>query len=290
MASSLMDHVSRERVVGFLAALEGERNPATSPERLLAAQSYVAEAWRSWGLQVSLDAVVDGEQCAGLHNVIAHPDGNPTRPRLIIGAHLDTVAGTPGADDNASGVAALLEASRVIATNRVSAAVEFVGFALEEVGMIGSSQYAERLRQVGQPLIGMLSLEMVGFTEAQGLQHYPWFLKGRFPSMGTYLGLGANRRSHRLLKTVAEAMRSVPDLPIETLVVPANGAWFPEIRLSDHAPFWDAGYPALLVTDTAFFRNPHYHQPTDTVSTLDLDFLTKVTQGLVRVIEELAGG
>ena len=131
----------------------------------------------------------------------------------------------------------------------------------------------------------MCSLEMIGFTESQGLQRYPWFLQGRYPSTGTFIGLAANTRSRALLATVAEAMRTVPSLPVETIMIPGSGWMVPESRLSDHAPFWDQGYPALLVTDTSFFRNPHYHQASDTVDTLDLNFLTKVTQGLVLAIE-----
>jgi hypothetical protein len=134
----------------------------------------------------------------------------------------------------------------------------------------------------------MLSLEMVGFTESEGTQRYPWFLEGRFPPTGTYLGLAGNSRSRTLLAIVAEAMRSVPGLPVETLTLPANGWLFPEARLSDHSPFWDRGYPALLVTDTSFFRNPHYHRPSDTIATLDLAFMEKVCRGLVATVGALA--
>ena len=221
-------------------------------------------------------------------NLLAQPAGAGQDPQLIIGAHVDTVPGTPGADDNASGVAALLEISRIIAAAPAPWPVTFTVFTLEELGMIGSAHYARTLRRAQTPLIGMLSLEMIGFTETEGLQHYPWFLKGRYPATGDYVGLAGNRRSRTLLRRVAEAMRIVEGLPVEMMELPGNGWMLPEARLSDHASFWDAGYPALLVTDTSFFRNPHYHQATDTVETLDLGFLTKVTQGLVRTVEALS--
>ena len=254
-----------------------------SRARLEAAQAYLRQQWRSWRLTVSSDAFsYHGERFV---NLIARPPTFPPGPRLIIGAHLDTVPGTPGADDNASGVAAMLEASRIIADIAPALPVEFVSFALEELGLVGSEHYAAAVQR--HEVLGMLSLEMVGFTESEGLQHYPWFLRGRFPSIGNYLGLAANDRSKRLLDAVAAAMRQVPDLPVEAMVIPRNGWLLPESRLSDHAPFWDRGYPALLVTDTAFFRNPHYHQPSDTVDTLDLPFLEKVTQGLVATIQAL---
>ncbi|MBI3996907.1 MAG: M28 family peptidase [Candidatus Omnitrophica bacterium] len=284
--SCLAQAVRSDRVLASLQALEGERHPATSPEHLHAATQYVIEQWRASQLTVdSHEFLYLGERFV---NWIARPASCPSSgPRLILGAHLDTVPGTPGADDNASGVAALLEISRVIADGSWNLPIECVLFSLEELGMIGSTHYAKMLRRTHAPVLGMCALEMIGFTESQGLQRYPWFLQGRYPSTGTFIGLAANARSRALLSTVAEAMRTVPSLPVETIMIPGSGWMVPESRLSDHAPFWDQGYPALLVTDTSFFRNPHYHQAGDTVETLDLAFLTKVTQGLVTAIEKL---
>lgn len=286
MGSSLTQHVSDIQLLTHLRRLEGERHPFDSPARLQAAQEYVLSHWRALGYDVLLDDYAYlGESFV---NLIATPKHIPIGPRLIVGAHLDTMPGSPGADDNASGVAVMLEASRLLAAHPAALPIEFIAFSLEELGMIGSHHYADRLRRANTPVLGMLSLEMVGFTESQGLQHYPWFLRGRYPSIGNYLGLAANTRSRALLDNVAGAMRSIPALPVETMVIPGNGWVFPECRLSDHAPFWDRGYPALLVTDTAFFRNPHYHQASDTVETLDLDFITKVTQGIIATIESLS--
>jgi len=283
--SSLARRVDRETLLSHLTHLEGERHPYASRARLMAAQRYVLAQWRSCHLNTSLDEFsYMGEPFV---NLIARPARCPSGPRLIVGAHLDTVPNSPGADDDASGLAALLELSRLIGQYAQAAPVEFAVFNLEELGLVGSRHYAGRLRREQQPVIGMLSLEMVGFTESEGRQRYPWFLRGRFPTTGNYLGLAANRRSRGLLGLVERAMRTIDGLPVETLVLPGNGWAFPEARLSDHAPFWDRGYPALLVTDTAFFRNPHYHQPSDTVETLDLAFLERVTTGLVAAVESL---
>jgi len=280
--------VTRQHLAAHLARLEGERHPSFSRDRLEAAQAYVREQFQSCGLRVSHhEFSYAGESFV---NLIGRPAAFPAGPRLIIGAHIDTVPGTPGADDNASGVAAMLEAARVAALGPWRIPVEFIAFNLEEVGMVGSACYVATLRRERTPVLGMLSLEMVGFTESRGAQRYPWFLRGRYPAVGNYLGLAANRRSRALLEATRDAMRSVEGLPVETLTLPGTGWLFPEARLSDHAPFWDQGHAALMVTDTSFFRNPHYHQPSDTVATLDLDFLTKVTQGLVAAIEALAGG
>ena len=281
-----MAHVSQAQLLNHLRRLEGERHPFESRERLEAAQDYVAAHLRRVGFEgVPHECAYLGARCV---NLIATRTRHSTAPRFIIGAHLDTVPGTPGADDNASGLAALLEISRVFAAQPADLNLEFAAFTLEELRMLGSTHYAQTLHAARVPLRGMLSLEMIAFTELQGRQQYPWFLRGRYPAIGNYIGLAGNHRSRALLETVACAMRSIPGLPVETMLVPGNGWVFPECRLSDHAPFWDRGYPALLVTDTSFFRNPHYHQPTDTVETLDLDFLTKVTQGIVATIERLA--
>lgn len=278
--------MSQAQLLTHLRRLEGERHPFESPQRLEAAQDYVSTHWRNLGFDVVPDALsYVGRRFVNL--IAARSPASPT-PRLIIGAHLDTVPGTPGADDNASGLAAMLEISRVFAANPVDFHLEFAAFTLEELGMLGSRHYAQALHAARQPVLGMLSLEMVAFTESEGRQRYPWFLRGRYPAIGNYVGLAGNSRSRQLLEATASAMRSIQGLPVETMTVPGNGWVFPECRLSDHSPFWDVGYPAVLVTDTSFFRNPHYHQPTDTVETLDLDFLTKVTQGLIALIEALS--
>ncbi len=287
MASSdLAARVNRQRLLTHLHLLEGERHPRTSPLHLAEAQQYVRDTWSRAGLRLVLDEFSYSN--TRFVNLIARPTACPPGPRLIVGAHVDTVTGSPGADDNASGVAVLLETAQLIAESGRALAVEFVAFTLEEEGMIGSSHYARALRQRRESLRGMLSLEMVGFTESSGLQHYPWFLRGRYPAVGTYLGLVGNGRSRQLLAATAAACRTVDGLAAETILIPGRGGLLPESRLSDHAPFWDAGYPALLVTDTAFFRNPHYHQPTDTVDTLDVPFMVKVTQGMLTTIEQLA--
>lgn len=295
MTSSLSALVSRDRLLEHLRALEGERHPFDSPERLARAQRYVGDQLRQAGLDVHLDDVSYLGQ--SFVNVLARPVAvEETQPRLIVGAHLDTVPGTPGADDNTSGLAVMLETARVIMAHRPpapansrragpQAPVEFAAFTLEEVGMLGSGHYAARLKRQGVSLLGMVSLEMVGFTESEGRQQYPPLLKRFFPPVGNFIGLAANPRSKPLLQAVASAMRAIPGLPVETIVLPMNGWVVPESRLSDHSPFWDAGYQALLITDTAFLRNPHYHQPTDTIETLDLEFLERVCQGLVAAVD-----
>jgi hypothetical protein len=134
----------------------------------------------------------------------------------------------------------------------------------------------------------MISLEMVGFTSSvKGSQQLPLFLKPHFPDVGNFLALVGDSKSDALLKKAQAAFKKIDGLPVEILKLPAKGWLLPAARLSDHSPFWDAGYPALLVTDTSFFRNPHYHQPSDKIETLDLNFLSRVTAGVVELIASL---
>jgi hypothetical protein len=205
---------------------------------------------------------------------------------FVVGAHYDTVGGSPGADDNASGVAAMLEIARLLSTQSFQPSVQFVGFSFEEDGLVGSQQMAVQAKAAGKDILGMLSLEMIGYTcDEPGCQLYPVPIPGA-PDIGNFIALVANTNSDPLLQTfLGAASASVPWLPLLQLVVPGNGESIPDTRRSDHAPFWDQGYEALMVTDTANFRNPNYHQTSDTLSTLDLNFAASVASaGLAAVV------
>jgi Zn-dependent M28 family amino/carboxypeptidase len=154
--------------------------------------------------------------------------------------------------------------------------------------MIGSAHFAKRLKSHGLKVAAMVSLEMLGYTDSRtGSQKYPVGLSWFYPERGDFIGIIGNWRSATLLKSFAGAMRQIAGLPVETLTVLGNGYLLPQVRLSDHAPFWDLGYPALLLTDTAFMRNPHYHTSSDTIDTLDLEFMSKVCQGVVNGVVSL---
>jgi Zn-dependent M28 family amino/carboxypeptidase len=240
-------------------------------------------------------------------NLIAYQKWPDSEPFYLIGAHFDSVEGSPGADDNASGVAALLEIARVLSKawrkrgqatfspenvqEKVACPlfpnVVFAFFNLEEFSMIGSTHYASLLKKKDSKLLGMISLEMIGYTDKRpGSQKYPPGFQFFYPNTGDFIGVVANGKSRSFLKKVTAALRQIPLLPVETITLPFNGGVVPASRLSDHSPFWDEGYPALLVTDTSFYRNPHYHGPTDTVETLDPEFLRKATEGITRVFLE----
>lgn len=219
-------------------------------------------------------------------------DSSAPRPLLIVGAHLDSCSGTPGADDNASAVAALLQMAATLADEfsadewqQFPADLELVVFDLEESGMLGAEYHAACCQAANRPVWGMVSLEMLGYCSHEpGSQAMPPELEGRYSDVGNFIGLVGNQNSSDMLQHFLKAFSSVQQLPSESLLVPDNGRPVPPTRLSDHSPFWDAGYPALMITDTSFMRNPHYHKASDTAETLDSEFLSKVTDGVTHAV------
>lgn len=265
-----------------------ERNFESSPDSLAQVQAYLKDAFEKLGYTVEEDPFY--YRGRSFSNLIASLEPEDTRPRWIIAAHFDSVPGSSGADDNASGVVALLEASRCFAEFRQrqpstsSCRVEFAAFNLEEYGMVGSRSYAKKLKKRRAKILGMFSLEMLGFaSQAAGSQKMPVALKAFYPDVGNFIGLVSNTSSKALMDRAKKIFQTVPGLNTQTLILPANGWVFPDARLSDHSPFWDEGFPALLVTDTSFYRNPYYHTVEDKIETLDLEFLTKVTEAISKM-------
>ncbi len=263
--------VSESGARRHLEHLVGPRDPFGSHARMEAAADYIADAFRQFGLRVGEDRFLfEGRW---YRNLIASLPGSSSDGQVLVVAHYDTVPDCPGADDNASGVAGLLEAAGALTRHRFQKTLVFVAFALEEYGYPGSLHYVQQARARRDRITGVLDLEMIGYTSP--VQTAPPGVP--VPAVGDFIGVVGNRRSEELASLFKEgAARFVHSLPVESLIVEGNGEWFPVVRRSDHAPFWDAGYPALMITDTSFLRNPHYHQPTDTLDTLDLPFLRDV--------------
>lgn len=264
-----------------LQAIVGERSPFSGQRHLAAVERFIEKELESYGLSVQSDYFSYGGN--KFRNIVGRLGPQRGAGLVILGAHFDSVQGTPGADDNASGVAVLLESARLLSRTSLRAQVLFCAFNLEELNMIGSGYFAKKLKAAGTKVAAMISLEMVGYTDSRpGSQKYPVGLKWFYPDRGDFIGVIGNWNSSAMGRRFTRQMRQVRGLPIETLSVPGNGALIPAVRLSDHSPFWDLGYPALMVTDTAFFRNPHYHGPTDTIETLNLEFMAKVCEGVIR--------
>jgi hypothetical protein len=216
-----------------------------------------------------------------------------TRPGeiIVIGAHYDVFQGTPGADDNASGCAAVLALARRFAHKPQPRTIRFVLFTSEEPPnfmqpAMGSWVYAKACRERNDAITAMLSLETLGYySTAPGSQHYPPGLSLLFPSTGDFVAFVGNVSSRGLLRHSIGVFRETTPFPSEGAALPQG---VPGVGWSDHWAFWQEGYKAIMVTDTALFRNANYHTPTDTPDTLDYDRLARVVEGLERVITTLA--
>ena len=269
----------------------GERSVATL-WNLEKSADYIESYHRHIGLDPKRDSYT--YRNTNVSNIIADLSfsmGN--QKTFLLGAHYDSVKGTVGADDNASAVAVQLEVARVLAELKertpAKITVRLVSFALEEppayaTRSMGSRVYARRAKANGEQLDGMICLEMVGYTcHEKGCQSYPFPLMFRkYPKIGDFIGIVGNFRSRKFTKALYESFNKNEALPVITLTVPWSGYLIPSVRLSDHASFWDKGYKAVMITDTAFFRNPHYHRRSDTMDTLDFSFMAQLVQSLVQ--------
>ncbi|MGF1459443.1 MAG: M28 family peptidase [Leptolyngbyaceae cyanobacterium] len=277
----------RARLATHLQHLVGNRDPYLASGGHQLTQQYLRSVLSTWG-----DVIADDFQVRGQHHcnwILQLPGTASARPPIIIGAHYDTIPGTPGADDNASGLAVLLEVARYLATCSLARPCWLIAFDMEEFGLLGSQALATKLQATQQAVHLMLSLEMLGYCDrTPGSQRYPtpWLTK-LYPDRGDFIALIGNLCTLRAMQKLRRHLRQA-NAPCEYLPVPNAGRWVPATRRSDHASFWDCGYPALMVTDTAFLRNPHYHQPSDHLETLDLDFMTGVCWGLMRGLAALA--
>ena len=229
-------------------------------------------------------------------NVVAtkYPDrpsrGGELAP-LLIGAHYDTVSGSPGADDNASGLVVLLEVASRLRSQPLARPIWLVAFCLEEQDRLGSQAFVSRLKAERHELAGAIILECVGFARSEaGTQQSPPGVPIAVPTQGDFLAIVGNETSRSLVRQLEqEAQQHAAKLKTLSLVVPGRGEAMPHTRRSDHASFWDAGYPAVVLTDTANFRNPHYHRETDTVDTLNLEFLSNVAATVTATAMQIAG-
>jgi hypothetical protein len=276
--------------VAFLTQAVGERSVRV-PANLARARDYISWRLADAGLNLHLEPYVYGGM--EVANVVAEVTFSKTPSKYyVVGDHYDSVAGTVGADDNASAVAVLLELARRLKASShqdgLNLAVTFVSFPLEEPPVfssrfMGSRVYASRARREGLAIDGMICLEMVGYRcREPGCQRYPFPLMFLgYPKEGDFIGLVGNFRSRSLTQSLYRAFTGNPRLPVVKLSVPFSGWLVPAVRLSDHAPFWDEGFKAVMVTDSAFYRNPHYHTPSDTMDKLDFEFMAEVVESLL---------
>ena len=270
-----------------LAGEIGERNMRHYPQ-LNAAADFIENSFSRAGLHPRRDSYeLHGQAC---HNIEAEIPG--THPEIIlIGAHYDSVFGSPGANDNGSGVAATLALARRFAGRKPEHTLRFVAFANEEPpyflsGEMGSLVYAGRCKTRGDKISAMISLETIGyFSDAPHSQSYPSPGLGIFyPKVGNFIGFVGNVHSRVLLRRVIALFRQHAKIPSEGAALPA---FIPGVSWSDQWSFWRNGYPGIMITDTAPFRYPYYHSANDTPDKLDYERFTLVVNGMEKVIEGL---
>lgn len=285
--SNLRLHVDR------LAGLIGPRY-LKKPYTIKATIGYIEGQWAAMGYQNSRECYdAMGDEAT---NLVVEQTGHKRADEIILlGAHYDTVFSTPGADDNASAVAVLLEVSRLLKEYKAKRTIRYVAFACEEppyfnLDSMGSQHHARQSRLRGDKILGMLCLEMVGYynTAANSQQVPPLIPKWMhrfFPHRGDFLAAVGNMASWKLCWNFRRGFkRGARSMPLFSICLPQK---IKEIQLSDNRAFWEQGYPALMLTDTSFLRNPNYHQASDTPDTLDYERMTKVAIGVAEAMRYL---
>jgi Zn-dependent M28 family amino/carboxypeptidase len=262
---------------------------AAHPDQLDQVAAYVHEEF----VRTHATVVDQPFQVGGIpyRNVVARY-GPDTRERVVVGAHYDAAGPYPGADDNASGVAGLLELASALGKTSLPGTVELVAYTLEEAPFfgtahMGSAVHAHALRDQGVKVRAMFSLEMIGyFTEAADSQKFPlpWF-SWWYPSTGNFIAVVGKLGQGGLARRIEQAMAQAGSLPVFSLTAPRA---VPGVGLSDHMNYWQLGYPAVMITDTAFYRNPHYHTRTDTADTLDYRRMAQVVEGVYAAVKTMA--
>jgi hypothetical protein len=283
----LRDRLSAE--VSYLTVNIGDRS-FVRPQSLRVASDYLSGCLREQGYTVIEHPYsVDGEKVNNLEASLAGTDGR--LGQVIVGAHYDSVAGTVGANDNGTGVAAVLEIARLMRQLKLRRTVRFVLFVNEEppyfqTSQMGSRIYAHQLRSEGLPVSAMISLETIGFySDEPGSQKYPPVLSLFYPSQGNFVTFVGNLESRGLVRESVRGFRESTRFPSEGIAAPAD--WL-GVGWSDQWSFWKEGYPGIMVTDTAPFRYHYYHTPNDTVDKVNFDRTARVVEGIRKVVEELA--
>lgn len=285
--SALRDELERD--VRRLAETIGERN-TRRPAALEAAARFVEEGLAACGTPRRHEYEIGALKCANVEVEIA--GSSRAEEVVVVGAHYDSAIGCPGANDNATGAAGVLALARRFAGSRPERTVRFVGFVNEEPPWfrgenMGSVRYAKRCRELGERVVAMLSLETLGcFRDEEGSQKYPVAaLSLCYPSRGNFVVFVGNVASRSLTREAIGVFRGAAAFPSEGAALPS---WIPGVDWSDHRSFWDAGFPAVMVTDTAPFRSALYHTPNDTADRVDFDRLARVVGGLGAVVGRLA--
>ncbi len=282
--SKLYSHVE------FLTSISPARN-CENVASLNCAAAYIAQELAECGCKMDEQAYeVDGEEYRNIIGTMGPADG----PRIVVGAHYDVAGDQPGADDNASAVAGLLETARLLATrsHKLGKRIDFVAYTLEEPphfgsDSMGSAVHAGSLKNAGVEVEFMVCYEMIGyFSDEPGSQTYPDpVMSSMYPDKGNFIVVVSNEMSANLTSVIAFYMKKNCKIQVENIALPST---YGLAGLSDQRNYWKNGYPAVMINDTSFLRNPNYHQETDTIDTLDFPRMAEVVNGAAGALLELS--
>lgn len=286
-----VNRVDIERYLTTLTEQIGERHVG-KPENLEKAAVWIESSLGGGNIGYPVERHVHGADGVEVRNLIAELPGKSRRDEIIIvGAHYDTIPNCPGANDNGTGIAALMSLAQAMAGDQQERTIRFVAFVNEEppyfqTDRMGSRVYAARSRSRRENIVAMMALETIGyFSKEENSQKVPEGLEESFPTTGDFLAFVGNEHSRYFADSARAAFERASGIPA------IGGAFPPEVPgvgWSDHWSFWQEGYKAIMVTDTAPYRYPHYHKSTDTIDKLDLEMLVKVIEGLEEVVKTWA--
>lgn len=296
---AIVDQVDAAELEAQLSFVEGIRHFTANTVHLNAVRDSLENAFLNYGLETERHLFSFGSQTG--QNILGRKAGAKDEAiTFIIDGHYDGVANSPGADDNGSAVAGVLEALRILSQYEFEHSIRFIGFDFEEQGLIGSQRYVLNGINPNEDIQGVLNLEMIGYySDEPGSQTLPFGFDLLFPqavaeiaadqNRGNFLVVCGNANSNSLIGDyTSAAAQYVPDLRVIELEVAGNGQIAPDLRRSDHASFWDSGYKALMITDGADTRNPYYHTPADTIGTLNFEFMANVVKATLATLAGLA--
>lgn len=298
---SIVDQVDSNRLHDDLALLEGVRHRTGGPAHLEETKTMIFNRFAGHELETYLQSFGFGAYAAA--NIIGNHTGTAQETAIyILGGHFDSVSDAPGADDNASAVAGMLEAMRVLSDYSFKKTIKYIGFDLEEAGLIGSSHYVQEGILPGETIEGMIDFEMIGYySDEQNSQTFPPGFNLLYPAL--YNEVANEGFRGNFITNVSEADHSVPlmnafsgaadtyvpELKVKSIIAPSSWQTLtPDLGRSDHAPFWVNDIPALMLTDGANYRNPYYHTPADTLGTLNFTFMANVVKAAVATLAEQA--
>lgn len=296
----IVNQVDSSNIIGNMQFITGIRHRSTGPVQLQRVKDSISNRFNRYNLQTSVQSF-DYSGYTAQNYMGRQPGTTKEDTTYILCGHYETVSVSPGADDNGTAVASLLEISRILSAYNFRNTIKFIGFDLEEAGLVGSSRYVSQGIPSYEKIAGVIDFEMIGYyCDQPNCQQIPSGFCTLFPSVcdsinsqqgrGNFLNNIANVNSSSLRYAFDSCARLyVPQLRVISLSTPANGQSTPDLRRSDHAPFWDAGYKALMLTDGANFRNPNYHTANDNLSTINFQFFTNNVKATVAALASLAG-